>query len=243
MRIIYKTLIAVSVLATLSATCAYAQPIDLTGSWNSSSSPQASSWNAPNSSQGGSQIVNGQTTLNTQWSNIGGNVEAVGGDAAIQGAAAGNLVDIMTMNNTNVLNNQIVGSNAAIGSDVNTNFNNIMGSVGIQNQVVCNGASVSTDPVYTQVSSNQVCHASDPASAINTSVTNIGGDLAIQSSSMANSFESDSNASNFPVRNNQLNSSMVSSTINANTYNVQGSMSLSGSAIGNTAQILHYSTN
>ena len=41
----------------------------------------------------------------------------------------------------------------------------------------------------------------------------------------------------------QMNSSIGASTINANTSNIGGSMSLTSGTIGNKAQILHYSTN
>lgn len=195
------------------------------------------------SSAGGSNVVNGQVNLQTQWSNLNTVVDSVGGDAALQGAAAGNLVDIMTMNNTIVNNNQFVGPNAAIGSNINATMSNVWGSVGISNQALCNGASVSTDPVLTQINSNQVCKASDPAAQTNANINGVVGDMAIQSLSMANSFEADSNAQNMPIQNMQMNSSIGASTINANTSNIGGSMSLTSGAIGNKAQILHYSTN
>ena len=169
-------------------------------------------------------------------------MDTVGGDAAFRGAAAGNLVDITTMNNTIVGNRQIVGPNAAIGSNMDVGANNVWGSVGIQNQVACNGASVSTDPVLTKVNSYQECSATDPASQINAKVTNITGTLAIQGSAIGNSLEADSNADRMPITTQQLNNSIGASTVNASAYNIGGSMSMSSSAIGNTAQILHYST-
>jgi hypothetical protein len=46
-----------------------------------------------------------------------------------------------------------------------------------------------------------------------------------------------------PIVSNQINNSMVASTVHANVSNVGGSTSLTSSAIGNTAQIIHYSTN
>jgi hypothetical protein len=195
------------------------------------------------SSSGGSNVINGQVTLQTQWSNLNTVVDSVGGDAALQGAAAGNLVDIMTMNNTTVQNNQFVGPNAAIGSNINANMSNVWGSVGISNQALCNGASVSTDPVLTAINSNQVCKASDPAAQTNATINGVVGDTAIQSLSMANSFEADSNAQNMPIQNMQFNSSIGASTVNANMTNIGGSMSVTSGAIGNKSQILHYSTN
>ena len=226
-----KNLIAATALATLSGTCAYA------ADWSSADNGPPGS-----DTSSGSTITNSQINLQTQWSNMSGNVDTVGGNAAFQGAAAGNLVDITTMNNTIVKNSQIVGPNAAIGSNMDIGANNIWGSVGIQNQVVCNGASVSTDPVLTQVNSYQECQATDPASRINANVTNITGTLAIQGTAVGNSLEADSNASRMPIATQQINTSIGASTVNANAYNIGGGMSMSSSAVGNTAQIIHYST-
>jgi hypothetical protein len=216
----------------MSSTCVYAGSSDSYGNWGGSSS-----------TDGGSNVINGQVNLQTQWSNINTVVDSVGGDAALQGAAAGNLVDIMTMNNTTVDNHQFVGSNAAIGSDITASLSNVWGSVGISNQVLCNGASVSTDPVLTQINSKQVCKATDPAASTTASINGVVGDAAIQSLSMGNSFEADSNAQNMPIRSMQFNSSIGASSVNANMTNVGGSMSITSGAIGNKSQILHYSTN
>ncbi len=199
------------------------------------------SWN--DTSSGQSNIINGQVTLQTQWSNLNTVVDSVGGDAAFQGAAAGNLVDIMTMNNTTVQNKQYVGPNAAIGSNITADVSNVWGSVGFSNQALCNGASVSTDPVLTSVRSSQECQASDPSTQINARVNGVVGDMAMQSLSMGNTFEADSNAQNMPIHSMQLNNSFGTSTINAQVTNIGGSMSMTSGAIGNKAQILHYSTN
>ena len=59
---------------------------------------------------------------------------------------------------------------------------------------------------------------------------------------LGNSFEADSNAPNMPIVTKQFNNSMSASTVHANVSNVGGSTSLTSSAIGNTAQIIHYST-
>src|SRR5690242_3247092 len=99
-----RILIAATLLSTMSSTWAYAGASDGYGSWNDTSSDASS-------------VINGQVNLQTQWSNLNTVVDSVGGDAAFQGAAAGNLVDIMTMNNTTVDNHQFVGPNAAIGSN------------------------------------------------------------------------------------------------------------------------------
>jgi len=222
---------------------ACAQASDGYGSWGGPSYSGGAGANWADTSGGQSSIINGQVTLQTQWSNLNTVVDAVGGDAAFQGAAAGNLVDIMTMNNTLVNNNQFVGSNAAIGSSINANVSNVWGSVGFSNQALCNGASVSTDPVLTSINSRQECHASDPATSINANITGVVGDMAMQSLSMGNTFEADSNAQNMPIRSMQINSSLGASNITANVSNIGGSMSMTSGAIGNKAQILHYSTN
>ena len=226
-----KILIAATALATLSATCAYAQ--SSYGTWNDGAMAGGI----------GSQINTSQVNLQTNWSNMTGNIDTVAGDAVMQGAAGGNLMDITTMNNTMVNNSQIVGPGASIGSNITGNFNNIGGSVGVQNQAVCNGISVSTDPTLASTHSYQECNAADPSSMIKANVTNVAGDAVFQGSSLGNTFEADSNAPNMPIFNKQINNSTIASTVNANVYNVGGSTSMTSSAIGNTGQIIHYSTN
>jgi hypothetical protein len=221
-----KSLIAASVLA-LSASAAFAQGVGT----------------ASDQTGAGSQILNSQINLQTNWSNLTGSVDTVGGDVVVQGNAAGNLVDVTTMNDTRVTNSQTVGSNATIGSNVAVDVNNVWGSVAITNQAICNGASVSTDPILTSVKSNQACHATDPYSEINTNISNIGGNAIVQGVSVGNKLETDSNAPNFPVISRQLNNSGVVSNVNANVFNAAGTVGLSSSAVGNTAQVLHYSTN
>jgi hypothetical protein len=199
---------------------------------------------SPYDEQGGdgSNILNTQINLQNNWSNLNVRVDTIGGDAVAKGAAAGNLIDITTMNNTRVTNDQTVGSGAAIGSNISMDVNKVWGSVGIQNQVLCNGASVSSDPSITYVQSNQECHASDPYSGINANIRNVAGDAVIQGSALGNSFEADSNAPNFPTTTRQLNNSANVSNVNADVLKVGGSVGFSSSAIGNTSQIIHYNT-
>jgi len=226
----FKTLILASALATFSMTAAFAVG-DQYGTWD-------------NSSSGGlANVLNGQVTLQTQWSSINTVIVSVGGDAALQGAAAGNIVDVMTMNDTKVVSNQYVGPDAAIASDIHADISNVWGSVGISNQALCNGATVSTDPILTSVRSTQECRASDPSSLIQGTVNGVVGDMAIQSLAMGNTMQTDSNAPNFPVFNSQINGSISASTINMIAFNIGGSMSMTSAAVGNKAQILHYSTN
>ena len=196
----------------------------------------------PGEGGNGSNILNTQINLQNNWSTLSVTVDTVGGNVVGQGAAAGNLIDITTMNNTRVTNDQTVGPGAAIGSSINMQVSNVWGSVGIQNQVVCNGASVSSDPSLTAIQSNQECHAADPFSSINTSVRNIAGDAVVQGSALGNSFEADSNAPNFPITTRQLNNSANVSNVNGGASNVGGSVGFSSSAIGNTSQIIHYNT-
>ena len=233
----FKILIAVSVLA-LSATSAMAGGVGDNaqyGSWGDMSSPS--------SNASGSNIINGQVNLQNNWSNLTGSIDTTGSDATVTGAAAGNLVDITTMNNTRVQNSQIVGSGASIGSNVNVDVNNVWGNATVANQVVCNGASVSTDPTYAATNNYQKCNAADPFSGITTNISNVAGNAIVQGSSLGNSFEADSNAPNMPILSKQINNSGVVSNINANLYNVGGTATLSSSAIGNTSQIIHYNTN
>jgi hypothetical protein len=227
----FKTLILASALAFSAP--AFAQDYSTYSSNN---------WQDPYGN-GLANVINGQVTLQTQWSNLNTVIDSVGGDVALQGAAAGNLVDVMTMNDTKVVSSQYVGPDAAIGSDINAQISNVWGSVGISNQAVCNGATVSTDPILTSVHSTQECRSLDPSAAIFASVDGVVGDMAVQSLAMGNTMQTDSNAPNFPVFNNQINNSISASTINMSAFNIGGSMSMTSAAIGNKAQILHYSTN
>jgi hypothetical protein len=232
-----RSLIAATALATLSGTCAYAQATSQYGTWNDGAYAGGAGASM------GSQINTSQMNNQANYSTLYGNIDTVAGDAAVQGSAGGNTMDITTMNNTMVNNSQTVGSGSSIASDINVGINNIGGSVGIQNQAVCNSVSVSTDPTFASTRNFQQCNAADPSQSINTTITNVAGDAAVMGSSMGNSFEADSNAPNMPIWNKQINNATVASTVNANVYNVGGSTSLSSSAIGNTGQIIHYNTN
>lgn len=191
--------------------------------------------------QGGSQILNGQVNFNAAVSALNSNVSGIHGDVAGKSVAGGNVVDITTMNDTHVTNEQY-NKSVTIDSTINGHVSDIGGSVGYTSQTVCNSAGVSTDPRTTQIYSNQDCHSVDPSSKINANVYNIGGDVGLASSSVGNTFEADSNASNMPVETHQLNTSYVHSTVNANVANVGGSVGATSSAIANNAQIIHYST-
>jgi hypothetical protein len=223
-----RKILLASVLMTATALPAFAQEY---GTWNDS----------PNSAIG-SLVINDQVNLQTNWSNLSGVVDTVGGDVVAQGAAAGNIVDVITMDNTRVFNNQIVSSQATIGSNVALDANNVWGSVGVNNTSLCNGASVSTDPVLTSVNSYQECGAKDPYTGTSAFVTNIAGNAVFQNSAISNSFEADSNAPNFPVFNKQINNSSAISNMAVNAFNVGGTVGMQSSAVGNTARVIHYNT-
>ncbi len=234
-----KALLSTCALA-LCATAAFAQTY---GTWNDgSSSGGAGNWQG-GGAQSGSTIINGQVNLQTNWSNLSGSIDTTGGNATVTGAAAGNLVDITTMNNTRVNNSQVVGPGAAIGSNVNVDVNNVWGNAAVGNQVVCNGASVSTDPTFASTRNYQECNATDPYSGITTNISNVAGNAVVQGSSLGNTFEADSNAAKMPILSRQINNSGTTSDVTANLHNIGGSATLSSSAIGNTSQIIHYSTN
>jgi hypothetical protein len=191
---------------------------------------------------GNIQILNSQINLQNNWSNLNVTARTIGGDAVARGAAAGNLTDVTTMDNTYVTNTQIVAPSATIGSNINMNVDKVWGSVGIQNQVLCNGASISSDPSSTIVNSTQECHAADPYLGITANIRNIAGDAVIQGSAIGNSFEADSNALNFGVNARQTNNSANVSNVNASVFNVGGNAGFSASAVGNTSQIIQYKT-
>ena len=216
-----KSLIAGTAIAMLTLTPAFAD----------SSSDQSA----------GSQILNGQVNLHTSVSTLSATVDSVGQDVGIQSVAAGNTLDVTTMNDTSVTSNQYTSS-VDISSYMGAAVTNVGGSVGIQNQAVCNSATVSTDPTLTAVSNTQQCDSVDPTANANIYARGIGGDFSLANSAVGNSFEADSNASNMPVNNLQINHSSVNALVNADVSNVAGSVSITSAAVGNSAQIVHYST-
>ena len=225
-----RKILLASVLMTATALPSFATEY---GTWNDNSLQQGAI---------GSLVVNDQLNTVTNWSTLSGVVDTVGGDVVAMGAAAGNIVDVITMDNTRAFNNQIVTNNATIGSNVALDANNVWGSVGVNNSSLCNGASVSTDPILTSVKSYQECNARDPYTGTSAFVTNIGGNAVFQGSAISNSFEADSNAPNFLVFNKQINGSSAISNMAVNAFNVGGTIGMQSSAIGNTARVIHYNT-
>jgi hypothetical protein len=221
MKKLAKTLIAGTALAMLLATPAFAD-----------SSTSSSALN-------GSIILNDQTQLHTVTSNVNTEAQDIQGDFVGQSVAGGNALDVTTMQDSWVTNNQYTSS-VNVSSSLNANVKNIGGSAQLTSQAFCNNAGISTDPTTTDVYSNQECQAQDPSATLNATANNIGGDFQSASIAMANNFEEDTNAPHAPVQNYQVNASNVNALNNTNVYSVQGSATVVGSAIGNNAQIVHY---
>jgi hypothetical protein len=186
-----------------------------------------------------SDIVNKQVNLDTVWNNTNITVDNVNGDVNGGASATANAFQAVTMNNT-IVNNSQYASGAAVGSDLNSQITNINGSVNLGNQVSCNNADVSTDPAYTVVNSKQQCAVGDPSQATNVFAAQIQNNVNVSGSVAANVYTEDTNAKYNYVNTNQLNQSAVNSTTNVQAYNVGGSVNVSSSAVGNTAQVVHY---
>jgi hypothetical protein len=197
---------------------------------------------AADSTDTGSQILNGQVDLHTSESSLHVTVSNVGGDAGVSSTAGGNAIDITTMNDTHVTNSQYTSS-VSIFSDLGTNASNINGSLVVQGQSTCNTAVVSTDPNITEVNSVQNCQAVDPNSSVYVDANNIGGDVSISNLAAGNTFEEDTNAPNAPITTRQINASSINANTTANIANVAGSVQVQATAVGNTGQIVHYGTN
>src|SRR5580693_8963183 len=93
-----------------------------------------------------SNILNGQINLQSDVSKVNVQVTDTNGNVAVDSIAGGNNAEIVTMNNTNVKNNQFVGSGADIVSTLNANVTNTTGGVSLDSETACNQISVSTDP-------------------------------------------------------------------------------------------------
>ena len=186
-----------------------------------------------------SDIINGQINLNSVWNNTNIQVDNVNGDVNGAAAATANAFQAVTFNNTVVDNNQYAAG-AAVGSDLNAMTTNVNGSVNLSNTVACNAADVSTDPAYTVVNSKQECAVADPSQATNVFAAQVQNDVNVSGAVAANVYTEDTNASYNYVNTQQLNSSAVNSTTNVQTYNIGGSVNVSSSAVGNTAQVVHY---
>jgi hypothetical protein len=148
----------------------------------------------------GSNVLNGQIDFQVTSSNLNTNVSTVNGSVSNASSAVGNNLEVVTMDNTVVTNNQYV-SGVSISADQTANVNAVSGSVNLQSQAICNAADVSTDPHVAAVSSNQVCNANDPSSYLAANVSNVGNGVTLGAQSIGNSFSEDTNAATMPVQN------------------------------------------
>jgi len=186
-----------------------------------------------------SDVLNNQINLDSVWTNTNIQVDNINGDVNGQATAVSNAFQVVTFNNTIVDNNQYA-SGEAVGANLNAMVTNVNGSVNMNTQVACNTADVSTDPAYTVVHSKQECAVGDPAQATNVFAAQVQSDINVSGSSAGNVYTEDTNASYNYVNTKQLNESAVNSTVNAQVYNVGGSVNVSSAAVGNTTQIVHY---
>jgi len=189
--------------------------------------------------QGEAVITNAQINLGTIWSKTNADVSNISGDVNASATAVGNTVEVFTMQDTAVDNSQ--ESSGQIGAEVNGNVDSVDGNVSLSATAVCNSADVSTDPNVTAVNNWQHCGAADPEATVNANVSNVTGGVGIAAMAIGNQLTADSNATHFPINNAQLNDGALIATATANVTNA-GPVDLSSSAIGNTAQIIHYST-
>ena len=197
---------------------------------------------ADSSNDGGvSNILNGQVNLNNQTATLNLDTDTVQGNVSGAAVAGGNAIDITTMNNTNVINNQYT-STQNIDSDVYANVNNVGGTTDLTSQAVCNSASISMDPTSTNVDSTQECKAIDPSATLHANVSNTNNDVSLASMAVSNTMEEDTNAPYGNVNNWQINRAAVNASTTATVTNIGGNVSGSATAIGNTGQIIHYST-
>ena len=191
------------------------------------------------SSNSGSQILNGQVDLHTSTSTLNTTVDSTGGDVQIGSTAGGNALDVTTMNDTHVKNSQYTSS-VDISSDLGARVTNVDGSVSVAGQAICNSAGISTDPNITQVNSYQECQAKDPSSQVYVDSWNVGGDFQVTNMAAGNTFEEDTNAPNAPITTRQLNASSVNANTTVHVQGVAGATAIQSTAIGNSAQIVHY---
>lgn len=186
---------------------------------------------------GTAEIINGQINFGDVWSTIDTTIDTAGGDVTAVTQAVGNTVNIYTMANTFVENDQV--QNGDVGAAVDLVATDVWGDVLIGATALCNGAMVSTDPDVTAVTSNQECGARDPSAWVDADISNVAGGVGISAAAVGNQIQVDSNARNFPIDSTQVNHSDTISTLNANVSNV-GQVDLSGSAVGNSATFIHY---
>ena len=223
MRRIAKTLIAGTALLSLAALPAFA-----------ADSSEGQDYYIE---YGTAEVLNGQINYGNVWSNIDVVIEGVEEDVTAVTQAVGNTVNIYTMSNTYVDNEQI--QNGTVRAEVIMDASDVGGNVLIGATALCNGAMISTDPDVTAINSRQICDNDDPAATVNANLSNIGGGVGIAATSVSNQIQVDSNAKNFPIDTYQESNTNTFATIDANIVNV-GHVDLNASAVGNSATIIHY---
>jgi hypothetical protein len=186
---------------------------------------------------GNAEVLNGQINYGNVWSSIDVVISGVEEDVTAVTQAVGNTVNIYTMSNTWVDNEQV--QNGTVRAEVNMDASDVGGNVLIGATALCNGAMISTDPDVTAVNSSQTCDNDDPAAAVNANLSDISGGVGIAATAVSNQIQVDSNARNFPIDTYQLSDTNTFATIDANISNV-GQVDLSSSAVGNSATIIHY---
>jgi hypothetical protein len=73
-------------------------------------------------------------------------------------------------------------------------------------------------------------------------VSNTNNDVSLASMAVSNTMEEDTNAPYGNVTNWQINRAAVNASTTTTLTNIGGNVSASATAIGNTGQIIHYST-
>ncbi|HEY5337028.1 MAG TPA: hypothetical protein VIJ85_02400 [Rhizomicrobium sp.] len=194
-----------------------------------------------NSDGGASNVLNGQVNLNTQQATLNMSSNGVVGVVSGAAMAGGNAIDIATMNNTNIYNNQYVGG-VNIGADAYANIANTAGEVQLQSQSVCNSAGIAMDSASTSVSNTQNCSATDTSATLHANVSNTLNDATLATTAVGNTIEEETNAPSGSISNSQTNHSSMFAGTTVRASNIDGNLSASATAIGNTGQITHYST-
>jgi hypothetical protein len=187
--------------------------------------------------EGQANILNGQVNLDTVWSQLDTTIDGVNEDVTATATAVGNTATIITFADSDVTNQQ--NASGMVGSDVNADISNVGGNAWLTASTVCNAVDISTDPQMTKVHSSQICSSPDPVAGVNAQVNNVAGTVGIDAQAVGNQFAIDTNATKFPLSNFQKTTGGVNANVNATVHNV-GAAAVSATAVGNTAQIIHY---
>jgi hypothetical protein len=186
---------------------------------------------------GQADILNGQVNLDTVWSQLNTKLDTTAKDVNLTSTAVGNTAEIITFADSKVTNDQ--QASGMVGSDINATIANVSGNAWLTSSTVCNAIDVSTDPQVTKVHSSQICSSPDPVAGVSADVSNVSGTVGVEAQAIGNQFSIDTNATKFPITNYQATTGGVNANVNVNAHNV-GAVTASATAVGNTAQIIHY---